>query len=96
MTAENLKKYLENLPTETVVTGHPAPDTDAVISALFEAYRLTASDTPAAPLLQGSIPRETAWLLGDLASLLPVGEVPQTVMQVDFGDGLNKIFGSTD
>ena len=78
MTLEKLKNYLENLPTETVVTGHPAPDTDAVISALFEAYRLTASGVPAAPLLQGVLPRETAGLLGGLAALLPVGDVPQT------------------
>lgn len=78
MTIDKLRAYLENLPSGAVVTGHPAPDTDAVISALFEAYRLTAAGTLAAPLLQGPLPREAAWLLGDLAPLLPVGEVTET------------------
>lgn len=72
MTAEKLKTYLQNLPAGCVVTGHPAPDTDAVVSALFEAWRLTLSGTPAAPLLQGALPREAAWLLGELAPLVPV------------------------
>ena len=72
MTIDGLKTYLQNLPTGLTVTGHPAPDTDAVVSALFEAWRLTLSGTPAAPLLQGTLPREAAWLLGDLASLMPV------------------------
>lgn len=49
------------------VTGHPAPDTDAAVSALFEAWRLTLAGTPAVPVLQGSLSRETAWLLGDVA-----------------------------
>lgn len=78
MTAEKLKRYLQDLPTGRVVTGHPAPDTDAVISALFEAYRLTAAGTPATPLAQGVMPRETAWLLGELAPLVPTGEVAET------------------
>lgn len=78
MTVQQLKQYLENLPTGWVVTGHPAPDADAVISALFEAYRLTAAGLPAAPVLQGSVPREAAYLLGDLAPLIPVGQVPAT------------------
>ena len=74
MTAETLLTYLNSLPTggdTLTVTGHPAPDTDAVISALFEAWRLTLGGTPAAPLVQGSIPRETAWLLGAAASAVP-------------------------
>ncbi len=86
MTAEKLKTYLENLPGGVTVTGHPAPDTDAVISALFEAYRLTASGVAATPLVQGSLPRETAWLLGDLAALLPVGEVTGTTAAVVLTD----------
>ena len=76
MTVQTLKEYLCCLPTGAVVTGHAAPDTDAVISALFEAYRLTLSGTPAVPMIQDGIPRETAWLLGELADLVPVGEVP--------------------
>ena len=76
MTVQQLREYLTHLPSGVVVTGHPAPDTDAVISALFEAYRLTVAGTPAAPLVQDFLPRETAWLLGELASLVPVGTVP--------------------
>lgn len=71
MTAEALKEYLQSLPHGVVVTGHPAPDTDAVVSALFEAWRMTLSGTPAAPCLQGTLPREAAWLLGELAPLVP-------------------------
>ena len=74
MTAENLLCYLKNLPAGCLVTGHPAPDTDAVVSALFEAWRLTLTGTPAAPVLQGSIPREAAWLLGEAASLVPTAD----------------------
>lgn len=76
MTVQQLTEYLAHLPSGLVVTGHPAPDTDAVISALFEAYRLTAAGIPASPLVQDFMPRETAWLLGALASGLPVGPVP--------------------
>lgn len=76
MTVEKLKAYLQSLPDGWVVTGHPNPDADAVISALFEAYRLAEAGIPAAPLVQDGLPREAAWLLGDLAPLLPVGEVP--------------------
>lgn len=79
MTIQKLREYLENLPGGTIVTGHPAPDTDAVISALFEAYRMTLTGTPASPLVQDGIPRETAWLLGELAGLVPVGEIPAGV-----------------
>ncbi len=74
MTESALKQYLNTLPTgENVltVTGHLAPDTDAVVSALFEAWRLTLGGTPAVPLVQGALPRETAWLLGSLASAVP-------------------------
>ena len=86
MTAQKLKTYLKNLAGNRVVTGHPAPDTDAVISALFEAYRLTASGLPATPLVQGSLPRETAWLLGELAPLLPVGQVGETAEELVLTD----------
>ena len=77
MTETALKTYLDTLPAGDAVltvTGHPAPDTDAVISALFEAWRLTHSGIPAAPLVQGTIPRETAWLLGSLGASIPTAE----------------------
>lgn len=67
MTYEALIQYLNALPEgeDTLwVTGHPAPDTDAVVSAVFEAFRLTLSGTPARPVFQGDIPREAAWLMG--------------------------------
>ena len=79
MTEATLKSYLTTLPAAgdfLTVTGHPAPDTDAVISALFEAWRLTLSGTPAVPAVWGALPRETAWLLGDLASLIPCIDTP--------------------
>lgn len=88
MTVQQLTEYLAHLPSGLVVTGHPAPDTDAVISALFEAYRLTVAGIPAAPLVQDFMPRETAWLLGELASLLPVGTAPEkgTLVLTDHHD----------
>ena len=67
MTYDRLTAYLSALPQAEGtlwVTGHPAPDTDAAVSAVFEAFRLTLGGTPARPLLQGSLSRETAWLLG--------------------------------
>ena len=70
MTYERLMKYLDDcarMETPLLVTGHPAPDTDAAVSSLFEAWRLTVGGTPAVPILQGKLSRETAWLLGDLA-----------------------------
>ena len=86
VTVEALQAYLNALPVgEDVltVTGHPAPDTDTVISALFEAWRLTRCGTPAVPQIQGAIPRETAWLLGDLASRIPtVDSIPATARLV--------------
>ena len=69
MTIDRLQAYLQACATfdnPLLVTGHPAPDTDAAVSALFEAWRLTLSGRPAVPVLQGSLSRETAWLLGDI------------------------------
>ena len=69
MTYENLTAYLRACTTRENslwVTGHPAPDTDAAVSALFEAWRLTLTGTPALPLIQGTLSRETAFLLGDI------------------------------
>ncbi len=78
MTYERLCAYLrdcETMENPIRVTGHPAPDTDAAVSALFEAWRLTVSGTPAVPILQGGLSRETAWLLEGLAfpDVAPVG-----------------------
>lgn len=68
------------------MTGHPSPDTDAVISALFEAWRLTLGGTPAAPLVQGGIPRETAWLLGAAASVVPTAAAPSSAVRLVLTD----------
>ena len=54
---------------------------------------MTVMMTAAWPMERVSIELETRFLV---CETVLVGEVPQTVMQVDFGDGLNKIFGSTD
>ena len=70
MTLERLKAYLrecEGTACPLFVTGHPAPDTDAAVSSLFEAWRLTMGGTPAVPILQGNLSRETAFLLGEVA-----------------------------
>lgn len=86
MTAEKLKSFLKNATQSRVVTGHPAPDTDAVVSALFEAYRRTVCGVPSGPLVQDALPRETAWLLGDLAPLVPVGGVAETTKELVLTD----------
>lgn len=85
MTETALKTYLStcSLPTaERVVTGHPAPDADAVVSALFEAWRLTRKGEDAVPVLQGAMPCEVAWLLGSSAELVPSGPIPATAALV--------------
>lgn len=70
-----LTAYLQECrtaPAQLAVVGHPAPDTDAVVSALFEAFRrwLTAGER-AVPVVQAdALPRETAWLLGETGGLL--------------------------
>lgn len=78
MTYENLLAYLRDcvrVDNPIWVAGHPAPDTDAAVSSLFEAWRLTMAGTPAVPVLQGRLSRETAYLLGDLAfpNVTPTG-----------------------
>lgn len=78
MTAEKLRQYLAECAAYTDpirVAGHPAPDTDAAVSSLFEAWRLTLSGTPAVPILQGILSRETAYLLGNVAfpTITPTG-----------------------
>ncbi len=78
MTAAGLADYLRQcraaLPQGAIfVRGHDAPDTDAVISSVAEAYRRYLTDgTPAVPIIPAeSLPTEIAWLLGDtLAPLL--------------------------
>lgn len=78
MTNEHLQAYLHACTAfddPIRVTGHPAPDTDAAVSSLFEAWRLTLAGTPAVPVLQGTLSRETAYLLGDVAfpNVTPTG-----------------------
>lgn len=79
MTHRALTTYLADCSrgadaSRLTVVGHPAPDADAVVSSLFEAWRLTCAGTPAEPLVQAAaLPREVAWLLGDAAPLMPLG-----------------------
>lgn len=78
MTIDALRRYLRDSAAFAAplwVAGHPAPDTDAAVSSLFEAWRLTLGGTPAVPVLQGTLSRETAFLLGDLAfpAVRPIG-----------------------
>lgn len=72
MTYARLWTFLGQTPADAVtVTGHAAPDTDAVVSALFEAFRRTLTGTPAVAAVQGALPREAAFLLGEAAERLP-------------------------
>lgn len=89
MTYDTLLAYLRDCERATdavLVTGHPAPDTDAVVSALFEAWRLTRAGTPAVPVVQGAVPRETAWLLGDLALPVAAASAPARWVLTDHHD----------
>lgn len=76
MTAENLMAYLtagrrEDMHGKLAVVGHAAPDADAVISSLAEAWRRQVSGIPAVPVIQAqAVPREAAELLGNIAPLL--------------------------
>jgi hypothetical protein len=78
MTVAGLAVYLRQcraaLPQNAVfVRGHDAPDTDAVVSSIAEAYRRHLTDsTPAVPIIPAEgLPAEIAYLLGDtLAPLL--------------------------
>ena len=78
LTAAGLTAYLENarreLPTcNTLVIGHAAPDTDTVISSLFEAWRRTLTGEPAIPVVQAAaMPTECAWLCGEWSGMLPL------------------------
>lgn len=81
MTVEKLRAYLSAAPhfaAPTVVTGHAAPDTDAAISALMEAWRrYETAGEPTLPILRcDRLPAEIARLCGDLAALLPLGDTP--------------------
>ena len=81
MTHRALTTYLADCSrgaeaSRLTVVGHPAPDADAVVSSLFEAWRLTCAGIPAMPLVQAAaLPREVAWLLGNAAPLVPLGAV---------------------
>lgn len=83
VTIEDLRRWLDrqkNHPEHIrlFVMGHAAPDTDTVISALGEALRRTAlGETGVAPLVQGEVlPREIAWLLGDVGPQLLLSANP--------------------
>lgn len=80
LTGEGFLAYLSGCREGTadrLVLGHTAPDGDAVLSSLFEAWRLTVAGIPAVPWVPAeALPREVAWLLGQVAPLVPVGEVP--------------------
>ncbi len=81
MTVQRLRAYLlaaRQFPSPTVVTGHAAPDTDAVIAALMEAWRrYETTGEPALPVIRcDRLPAEIACLCGDLAPLLPLGDTP--------------------
>lgn len=74
MTMEGLRAYLAACRqwerADCLVVGHSAPDGDAVISSLFEGWRrYLAAGQRAVPVVQApSLPREVAWLLGDVAT----------------------------
>ncbi|MBQ5841049.1 MAG: hypothetical protein IIW40_03745 [Clostridia bacterium] len=76
MTYEALVAYLrachEWTEADCLVVGHPAPDGDAVISSVFEGWRRYIADGQRAmPVVQAAtLPREVAWLLGELAPLV--------------------------
>lgn len=61
---------------DCLVLGHPAPDTDAVVSSVFEAFRRYLIDgVLSVPVVQDAVlPREVAFLLGDAAALIPTQE----------------------
>lgn len=84
MTLAGLAIYLRQcrkmMPRNKVfVCGHDAPDTDAVVSSIAEAYRRHLTDgTPAVPIIPAeTLPAEIAYLLGDglTASLLCAGDI---------------------
>lgn len=54
---------------------------------------MTLMMTAALPMERVSIELNTCFLV---CETVLVGEVPQTVMQLDFGDGIRNIFGSND
>ncbi len=76
MTVNALRTYLETSRREhaaarLIVLGHAAPDGDAVLSSILEGWRLTLAGTPTVPVVQAqTLPREVAWLLGELSSLV--------------------------
>lgn len=77
MTAAGLADYLRQCRASRAqgtvfVCGHNAPDTDAVVSSVAEAYRRHLNGETAVPYIPAdSLPAEIAYLLGDtLTSLL--------------------------
>ena len=76
--ANYLTRCKQTAAPSLYVLGHPAPDGDAVLSSLFEGWRLTLQGTPAVPLVQAAaLPQEVAWLLEELAPLVLTGEAPR-------------------
>ena len=79
MTADGLRAYL-TAPRHrpTLVVGHPAPDGDAAVSCVMEGWRRQVTDgTDTLPvLLCRTLPTEVAWLFGEFAGLLTIGDLP--------------------
>lgn len=62
---------------DVFVLGHAAPDTDAIVSSVFEAYRRYARGESTAPVVQAvTVPREVVWLLGESADALLRADMP--------------------
>ncbi len=79
MTADGLRAYLTAVRRHpTLVVGHPAPDGDAAVSCVMEGWRRQVTDgTDTLPLLLcDTLPIEVAWLFGEFADILTVGELP--------------------
>ncbi len=79
MTLTALRAYLADCrkrlaagSVDCLVLGHPSPDGDAVVSALFEAWRRhLVTGEWAVPVVQAAaLPREVAYLLGDTTPLV--------------------------
>ncbi len=89
VTIEETRRWLDRQKSHPehirlFVMGHAAPDTDTVISALGEALRRTAlGEEGVAPLVQGdALPREIAWLLGDVGPQFLLSAAPAVQQQL--------------
>lgn len=79
----------------TVITTLSGEFTDAGINQTNHSLYLdmTVMMTAALPMERVHVELTTRFLVGETVL---VGEVPQTVLQVDLGEGLQKFFGSAD